>query len=251
MFSKPSHFARAALAVAVSGVFAAPAFAASGYAAFAGANLTLVDIQSAGSLDGLVFTLTDESLPAGSASGAATVLFDAFVGQFADPLGLGVGFDLTVEAAADGTAGDDAVPAGGNSEADSLATAFLNIANGSASSVTVLFDVEWTVSSEVFTSGFAGDDAFSMASLDLTADDGVNPTALLFLAVADLLGGALIDAASGTESFSFTLAPGASLNLDLIANSTAFASAVPVPAALPLFGSALLGLWGARRRQQV
>jgi hypothetical protein len=250
MFSKPSHLARAALAVAVSGAFAAPALAASGYAAFAGANMTLVDIQSAGSLDGLVFTLTDETLPAGTASGAATVLPDAFIGQFDDPLGLGVGFDLTVEAMADGTAGDDLLPAGGTSDAESLATAFLNIQNGSTSSVTVLFDVEWTVSSEVFSSGFAGDDAFGQATLDLVTDDGVNVTTLLFTAVADLLGGDLSDGASGTESFSFILAPGASLNLDLIANSTAFASAVPVPAALPLFGSALLGLWGARRRQR-
>lgn len=250
MFSKPSHFARAALAVAMTGAFAAPALAASGYAAFAGANMTLVDIQSTGSLDGLVFTLTDETLPAGTASGAATVLPDAFIGQFDDPLGLGVGFDLTVEAMADGTAGDDALPAGGISDAESLATAFLSILNGSASSVTVLFDVSWTVSSEVFSSGFAGDDAFGQATLDLVADDGLNATTLFFAALADLLNGPLTDAASGTESFSFTLAPGASLNLDLIANSTAFASAVPVPAALPLFGSALLGLWGARRRQR-
>ncbi len=250
MFSKPSHLARAALAVAVSGVFAAPAFAASGYAAFAGANLTLVDIQSTGSLDGLLFTLIDETLTEGNASGAATVTPDAFVGQFDDPLSLGVGFDLSVEATADGTAGDDALPAGGSWDADSLATAFLNIQNGSASIVTVLFDVSWTVSSEAFSSGFSGDDAFGQATLDLVADDGLNPTALLFAAIADLLNGPLDDAASGTESFSFTLAPGASLNLDLIANTTGFASAVPVPAALPLFGSALLGLWGARRRQR-
>jgi hypothetical protein len=250
MFSKPSHFARTALAVAVSGLFAAPAFAASGFAAFAGANLTLVDIQSADSLDGLVFTLTDDTLFDSSTSGAASSASDAFVGQFNDPLGLGVGFDLTVEATADGAAGDDTLPAGGSADAESLATAFLNVQNGSTGSVTLLFDVSWTVSSEAFSSGFGGDDAFGQATLDLTADDGLNQTTLLFAALADLLNGPLDDFANGTERFSFTLAPGATLSLDLLANSTGFASAVPVPAALPLFGSALLGLWGARRRQR-
>ncbi len=239
----------ASLALGVALAMANPAAAASNYAASAVGNLTLVQIASAGPLAGLSFSFTDDSDSTGSVLGAATNGGAAAVASFDDPLGLGVGFDLEVSAFADGLAGDDGAQSAGSSEHSAYAMGFVSIVNGSANTVDLTFGLSWLLDTAVgATGGLLVEDAFGDASFELT----VNGASQFLSAIsADVFLGPLDAGVNELDELFFSLAPGETLTLDLSATAfgTADASPVPVPAALPLLGSALAGLWGLRRRR--
>jgi hypothetical protein len=242
-------YASASLALGVALATANPAAAASNFSASAIGNLTLVQITSAGSLAGLSFSFTDDSGSTGSFLGAASQSGDATVASFDDPLGLGVGFDLEVSAFADGIAGDDVAQLAGSSEHEAYAMGFMTIFNGSANAVDLTFGLNWLLDTAVgATGGLLVEDAFGDASFEVT----VNGASQFLSAIsADVFLGPLDASVSELDELFFTLAPGETLTLDLSAAAfgTADASPVPVPAALPLLGSALAGLWGVRRRR--
>ena len=89
-------------------------------------------------------------------------------------------------------------------------------------------------------------DAFAEGSLELWVDGSL----LHSLSVnADLLFGPLDDFADLMDEFTVTLDPMDWLEIEMISSVSGFATAIPVPAALPLLGSALLGMLGLARRR--
>jgi hypothetical protein len=243
----PASVLRApALAAAVLLAAATPANAASTFFSAATGTVSLVSITASEGLAGLEFTAFDDSDASGLTEGVTVDSGDAFVGLFPDPLGLGVGFDLSVEAFADGTAGDDLVPAGGLVDRSSFATAFANIVNGTAGDVELVFQFDYTVDTGVSDTGALLNDAFGDASFVFN----VNGAPEVFTAVfSDLALGPPSDTFSDSFLRTFILGAGESLDFDVTANASGFAgTVVPVPAAVWLFGSALAGLAGLRRR---
>lgn len=89
--SRPAPMAACTLAL-LAGI-AAPVASASTFAAAATAQLSLVSVTGS-SLDGLTIVGSDVTDQSTARTGFADSSGDAFVGYLADPLGIGLGFDL-------------------------------------------------------------------------------------------------------------------------------------------------------------
>ncbi|MCB1874793.1 MAG: hypothetical protein KDH88_02330 [Chromatiales bacterium] len=174
--------------------------------------------------DGDVFILEDSF-------GAVTSEPQGERNAFPDPLGLGV--DLSVAAAASGRADDGSVIQ------DVFVTETVEILNGSGGTLGIEFVLEYLLSADVFGDGEALADA-TVAFTDFLAQD------VFDLVSANLGSGPQTEAIDDTQVFSYTLAPGESLSLELSVNALGSASRVPVPAPWLL---ALSGLVWLRNRR--
>jgi hypothetical protein len=243
----PDTFTRArltagALAVALAGV--APAASAATFAAAATGSLSLVSIT--GDFSGLTFStsdLVDESI---ARTGIATGFKDSFVGYVFDPLALGTGVDVRVEASVDGSA--SGVSPGSSVQASAVASSFLQIFNGGASPVDIVFDFSYWLDTSVFeTIGpLLLNDALAEASFIL----GIDGVEDLTFAFSDLVGGPESDFMAATFQRTLSLAAGQRVFLDLTASTFGVAevTVVPVPAAAWLLLSALATAAAVRRR---
>jgi len=220
---------------------AAGAQAAATAGAFSNAILTV----SGPTLPDLIYTVDTDSFSLQDFSGAAESTVEA--SPFASAVSTG-GTDILVDLIADTFTSADAPPVS-DAFGEAGTSAFVTIFNDGAAAVDI--DVLLEVHFDAFAVVDAPlvEDATAEASVALLSDSG----GLLaeIIGSADALLGPPDDFMDGIlHDSTITLAPGESVALDLFNDTTATAiSAVPVPAALPLLGSALLlGAPLARRR---
>lgn len=235
----------AACALAVLAVAAAPAVSAATFAAAATGQLSLVSIS--GDASTLVFStsdLTDESI---ARSGIATGFKDALVSYTFDPLALGTGVDIFLEALVDGSA--SGVAPGSSVQASAIATSFLSIFNGAASPVELELSFSYDLFAELFaTPGpLLVNSGLAEAAFTLNIDGSLEE---LLFAFADLELGPDADGLSGSFLRTLVIGAGEFLFLDLTASTFGVAevAVVPVPAAAWLLLSAL-GTGVALRRR--
>lgn len=236
---------RAVLGLAVSAVLAAPVAAQAASTEFFSASvgrLTFIGLQTIPSesnpdLSGLSFDSAlnfDAYLEDGA--GVYTVSADGSAAEIVGPLGA----DFEIEAYADGYA-----ETGGYSEAGSEASAFLTVVNDTPYFVELTYAFDYAVDTGVIGER-AGDDAFADAYFELD----LNGLTELLFASSDLAFGPEFDSFSDSFVESFIVDPQGSLQLGMMAGASGYAAPVPVPAALPLLGSAMgLLAWRARRRR--
>jgi hypothetical protein len=243
----PHTLSRARLAagtLAVALAAAAPTVSAATFAAAATGGMSLVSI--AGDFSGLEFTTSDLVNESIARAGIATGFKDAFVGYVFDPLALGTGVDVRVEASVDGSA--SGVAPGSSVQASSIASSFLQIFNGGASPVEIVLGFSYELDTSVFeTFGpLLVNDAVAEASFILGID-GVDE---LTFAFSDLVGGPESDLLTATFQRTLNLAAGQRVFLDLTASAFGVAevAVVPVPAAAWLLLSALGTGVAVRRR---
>ena len=225
---------------ALSFGFAPAAMAASTYDAAASFSLTLTDVTDAGGTtvtsgwiveafgDDFGGIDTFESGDA-SASGSTSVIDPA--------VSLNILDWITQTSTASGTATN------GESWTDALTDLEIYVDNFSSQALT--FSFEYDI---IATASATGDEATAGAAVDMLDDLGF--VDILAVASADSIFGLAFDDASQSGSFAFTLMDGEFNTITGIVDSIGAASAVPVPAAVWLFGSGLLGLVGIARRKQ-
>lgn len=243
----PHTFTRARLAAATLAVAlaaAAPTVSAATFAAAATGGMSLVSIT--GDFSGLEFTTSDLVNESIARTGIATGFKDALVGYVFDPLALGTGVDVRVEASVDGSA--SGVAPGSSVQSSSIASSFLQIFNGGTSPVEIVLDFSYELDTSVFeTFGpLLVNDALAEASFIL-AIDGVDE---LTFAFSDLVAGPGSDLLAATFQRTLNLAAGQRVFLDLTASTFGVAevAVVPVPAAAWLLLSALGTGVAVRRR---
>jgi hypothetical protein len=234
----PAIISRARLAtgaVAIALATAAPAASAATFAAAATGGLSLVSIT--GDASRVTFSTSDLINDSIARTGIATGFKDAFVGYLFDPIGLGTGLEVRLEASVDGSAGT--VPPGSSVQASAVASSFLQIFNGGASPVDIVFDFSYSLDTSVFeTFGpLLLNDALAEASFIL----GIDGVEELTFAFSDLVGGPESDFMAATFQRTLSLAAGQRVFLDLTASTFGVAevTVVPVPAAAWLLLSAL------------
>ena len=237
----------AVASVAISLIaFGSPqALAASTASSSASANLVLVDAVSSGlNFDGILFTTSDDSSMIVDGSATATMLPAASAGWTFDSAGFGGDVALDLDASASGSVEPEDF-----FNLDVLAFGTTTISNTSATdTVTFSFALNYSLSSSASVMNSALDDAFAFSGVELQID---GMTAAIFSTDADALLGPPSDTLAGVFEFSVMLAPGEDVELVLTADSSAYGVAlVPVPAALPLMASALIGLAGVARRRK-
>ncbi len=121
----------------------------------------------------------------------------------------------------------------------------IDVANTSGQGLS--FSFSYNVTLEAFTEALvAGDSALADAGVDFLDDLG----AVDILATVDAVDGST-DSFALNGIFAFDLADGGFNLITGTVDSSGEANAVPVPAAVWLFGSGLLGLVGVARRKQV
>jgi len=243
------HTFSAALALGVlSFGFTPAAMAISTYDAAASFSLTLTDVTDVGGTTvtsgwdvaafGSGSTFLSESGVA-SATGTTSVIDPA--------VSLSILDTITQSSISSGTASN------GLASTDALTDLGITVSNSSGQDVTFSFD--YSIVLDAFADASApGDFADASASVDFLDDLGAVDIQAFADALADnglqlLAVGAGSVRDSGT--FSFTLANGQSNLISGFVDSFGSASAVPVPAAVWLFGSGLLGLVGVARRKKV
>ncbi len=242
LFNSDLHTLTAALALGTLSIgFAPAAMAISTYDAAASFSLTLTNVTSSSGTQvtsgWIVEALGDDfggvdlfEFGDASASGTTSVINPAVSLSILD------GFTQT--STASGTATD------GFSWTDALTDLDIYVDNSSDQALTFSFD--YTI---MAVATATGDEALANATVDMLDDLGfVN---ILAIASADAQYGPASDDASQIGTFEFTLLKGEINYITGIIDSAGeAASVVPVPAAVWLFGSGLLGLVGIARRKQ-
>jgi hypothetical protein len=219
--------------------FAPAAMAVSTYDATASFSLTLTDVTdmagatvtSGWSVEALgddfggadLFEFGDAS-----ASGTTSVIDPA--------VSLNILDWITQTSTASGTATN------GDSWTDALTDLNIFVDNFSNQGLTFSFSYDITAVAMA-----TGDEAQANATVDMLDDLGF--VDILAIAAADTMFGPASADDSQMGSFQFTLEAGQFNNISGIVDSFGSASAVPVPAAVWLFGSGLLGLVGVARRK--
>lgn len=237
------HTFSAALALgALSFGFTPAAMAVSTYDASASFSLTLTDVScvgctwdvtASGSGDALFSTSGDAT-----ATGSTSVIDPAVSMSILDT--------ITQSSISSGTASN------GFASTDALTDLNILVSNNSGQDVTFSFD--YSIVLDAFADASApGDFADASATVDFLDNSGVvdifaSTDALAEIPLQLLATGTGTVFDSGT--FTFTLADGQTNLISGFVDSFGSASAVPVPAAVWLFGSGLLGLVGVARRKQ-
>lgn len=163
--------------------------------------------------------------------------------------GPGVFYDMLVSANGDGSA--DLFPGSlapvSTAEVLVESIGLLVLENTSADDTyEITYDIFAFLSASAFGAPGEPGDAFAEAFVELRVDGSLVQSFSVF---ADLLFGPPDDFFDIMEEFTVTLGPSESVEIELITGVAGFATVVPVPAALPLMGSALLGLFGFARRR--
>ncbi len=243
-FLKPefSTFTAALILGSVSAGFAPAASAASSYKAFAEFTLTLNDVSACcggggnwtveGSGDGEPFFYED-----GIATAAGEIIL-------ADT-SIGIGESIYQSSSSSGIAYN------GIAATDALSDLTVTISNISNTEKTFDFDWSYNINAATTTESTVGE-AYANAAIALW--DADNPSVDLLAAAVDAMSGpgvaesSFLDA-SDAGMLSITLAGGETFTFDGYIDTYGSASAVPVPAAVWLFGSGLLGLVAMARRR--
>ncbi len=264
MFNRQStqYFTRTALAGALlaTGLAAGQAQAAASFFNFADATFTLLDAtpDDAGTADPTDLTLfsTSDRLGAETATGAATAFYDAgtassVMGPFSSPV-----YDFTVSAFTEGSAEADPDPS--DAEAYASSGFEIEIYNDSLSTgYTFAGSLDFILDAEAVADFPTVEESFSSAGIvleGLTAGDllaGIATPTLVSVGAGLLDGPFSFDGETATVPVEFYVGAGDSELLFFEAHADGFAESVapvPVPAAVWLFGSALLGLAGVARR---
>ena len=131
----------------------------------------------------------------------------------------------------------------GDSWTDALTDLEIYVENFSSQALTFSFYYDITAVAMAI-----GDEAQANATVDMLDDLGF--VDILSIAAADAMFGSASADNSQIGSFAFTLMGGEINYISGVVDSFGSASAVPVPAAVWLFGSGLLGLVGIARRKQ-
>jgi hypothetical protein len=209
-------------------------------------DLTLVSITSDGPLTGFTMAIDSDGIAGESTLGDGTAFASSQTTILnEDPLGLGVGFDVSVEALVNGEAG--LTPGSeGLAEATADQIALLTLDNQSASDVTVTFDFAYFVDAFVSTTNSNPlDDAFVFADAELLVN---GESRFLFSAFGDLRDG-LGETVTDFDLVTIQIAAGEFADVELFAIAGGFAtSEVPVFGSLPLFLTGLAGAAFLRRR---
>ena len=243
LFKSELRTLTAALALGTLSIgFAPAAMAVSTYDAAASFSLTLTGVTDSNGA-----TVTSDWLV--EASGDGFVDTDVFGvasadGNFVPAVGsLSISDSVTQSSSAFGSATN------GFAWTDTLTD--LNIFVGNTSGQDLTFSFSYTaLTSAVATTATVGDKATANATIDMLDDLGL----VNIFAEADaaaIFGTTLSDASKNIGGiFAFTLMDGGFNNINGFVDSIGSAEAVPVPAAIWLFGSGLLGLVGIARRKQ-
>jgi len=235
------HTFSAAIALCALGMGFAPAASAiSTYDAMAEFTLTLTGVTDATGAqvtsgwdvtafgDGVVFTNENG---AASATGSVSVIDPA--------VSLSILDSITQSSTSSGSASN------GFAATDALTDLDISVDNFSGQALTFSFD--FAAMTDAITYAIAPGEASASASVDMLDDLG----AVDIIATADSMNG---NPATGTGNvvgyFDFVLLDGEFNLISGFVDSFGDAAAVPVPAAVWLFGSGLLGLVGIARRKQ-
>lgn len=220
-----------------------PAAATSVFSSSVDALLFMVDVESStGEYSGLAINGSDFYTEFQDGAGNFMADPGGNVNYLVDPLGLGFGFDLSLTTFSDGAA----QPAG-FVEQSALNFGFVDLINSSADTTFELsYALSYTLDTEVSVDFGGIEDAFSNASLQLRQDQG---SLFSSFVSADVLLGPPSDSDSGLFLFSVLLNPGDTVSLTVQGSAFGVAEAIPVPAALPMLGTALFALFGFARRR--
>lgn len=233
--------------VAVS-VFAVAAHSNVVYDVSLDATLTVLTPTGAGFnmnvLPGEAFS-SDDVTPIGSPGSSASASADIF------SLPNGDGLEGAVSAAGTAIApSTDPVAAFSSADAEGV----IELVNSGALDITVDLELDWLWSSSGTVDGFPPFDEFTDTSafLNIFVDPvtDVDIVDEFFLAAPNFL-----ESGSGTYAFDLLIPAGGMLTVDMFMVVTGEgitqAQVIPVPAAVWLFGSGLLGLTGVARRNKV
>ncbi len=245
LFKSNLYTLTASLALgALSLGFVPAATAASSYDAAASLSLTLTDVTGTGGTgttvtDGWsVFAIGDDFggpflIEFGDATASGTT-------NVVDPTSMSISDSIFQSSTAFGTATN------GFASTDSLTSLDMSVTNFSGQALTFSFDYDI-----IAIASATGDDATADVLVELL---GAGIVDILAEASANSISGPVSDSDNQVGSFSFTLGNSKKQIFTGVAggvvDSIGAASAVPVPAAVWLFGSGLLGLVGIARRKQ-
>jgi hypothetical protein len=229
------------LAAAIAADVSAATFAAS-----ATGGLSLVSIT--GDASGLTFKPADRTDESGARFGSlGSVSKDANVTYMVDPLGIGKGFDISLQAVATGSAGTSAPSS--SVEASASAGSFLELYNAAATPVEIVFQFDYVLDTSVFETpgpqflniGQARAE-FQVSILDLVDE--------YIVAASEVPVGPNTDLQSSSFLAALTLGPGELRFVDMQARVYGLAElyVVPAPAAVWLLLSALGTVPLVRRR---
>jgi len=193
--------------------------------------------------------MVDGEVPEGLSIASDTFVFDDFSFEFGNASATTSGFSdapgtplLDQAAGIEGRASRTAI--GSVAEALFLTDGFVSFENTTADPLEIALSLVWSVSASASTMNPL-EEALSAASVDLFGD-----ASFFRIADADAFLGDLGESLEGVFDFSLTIAPEETAELSLFVDVDGFAASVPVPASLPLFGTALLGLGLVRIRRR-
>lgn len=206
------------------------------------ADLLLTEVSSSSSdFTGLTISVNDDLQALEAVVGDVDSTPDGAVTIIDDPLGIGVGVDLSIAASVVGEARNGMV------EQDVLAFAILEVFNGTSDAVSLGFAFDYLLNADVDSNtGFAG---HALADATLSLVDFINDDMVAAVA-AELESGPLSDSLDGLVELTYRLAPGDTLLLELMVNAFGSAAQVTEPPLWILLTSGLLAIGGRRRGRQ-
>ena len=220
--------------------FAPAATAASSYDAFAEFTLTLTGVSACcGGSGNWTVEGSGDGVPFLYEAGDATATGEIIVADTS----IGIGESIYQSSSSSGIAYN------GIASTDALSDLTVTISNISNTQKTFDFDWSYDMFAATTTESAVGD-AEAYAAIDLLGDRGLVD---LFVEVGAMSGPGVAEAsfmdASDAGMLSITLAGGETFTIDGYIDTYGSATAVPVPAAVWLFGSGLLGLVAMARRR--